>query len=490
MGFLITLLYFLFFVSITYWINKKYISNIPTYTLPILFTLKTGYAAFFLYIYTFHYGGGELTMDAGMFFKESQILYHVFNQSPTDYFQFLFGLNDDPAFIDKYLEATSHWNSGLRFLLNDSRNVIRANSLILFLSGGYVFVHFIIFSFFSFLGGFDLFQWLKKKTQIPHVFLLIILTLAPSVAFWSSSIIKEPLMILGLCLLLRGLFDNLSIQSKSWRILLGILLMIGFKTYVGIFILPVIIYLGWSYFFKKQWLAFSLFLAIGIFGIVAIKLSNKVAYIISNQQEDFYNVTNGGLYLEGDKEHYYYIEYRNRDHFNFSNEYATLTDTVTAFKMKRNENYKRFPFQLDSIGNAYKVHLNWDMAGSRVYITPIEDNYWKMWMIAPEALFNAFCQPIPNKSSTWLQYPALLENIIYIISLILAFFFFPKQLEDKDKRIISSLWVYVLLIGLIIGWTTPVSGAIVRYFIPAQVALLVIFILKFDYIKFKKRFFT
>src|SRR5690554_7588790 len=84
-------------------------------TLSLLFLVKFAYALFFLYVYTYYYGGGELTADAGMFFKESKILHDVFAQSPGDFFQFLFGLNDDPEFINKYLDNTTHWNGGQRF---------------------------------------------------------------------------------------------------------------------------------------------------------------------------------------------------------------------------------------------------------------------------------------------------------------------------------------------------------------------------------------
>nr|WP_299201843.1 hypothetical protein [uncultured Brumimicrobium sp.] len=456
-------------------------------TLSLLFLVKFAYALFFLYVYTYHYGGGELTADAGMFFKESKILHDVFAQSPGDFFQFLFGLNDDPEFINKYLDNTTHWNGGQRFLPNDSRHVIRVNALLHFISNGEVIIHFIFLSFASFIGGVDLYQWLKKKSNLPPRFLLILMTLTPSIAFWGSSIIKEPLMILGLCLFLRGVFDDLSIGRKAWRIVIGGALTFAFKPYVILCLFVMLLfYLVFSKFFQKQWLAIIVFGTLGIGALVGTGYADKMAYVISNQQEDFINLRDGGLYIHGDEEHFYYIYYSNRTHFSFEDGVATLEEPVHAYYMKKNENHERFPIYLDQVGKSYPIYLTLQETGSKVEVTLIKDNFWQMLLNGPEAIFNSFLQPIPNKNSSWLQYPAFVENLFLILAAVLSFFIFPKTLEQKDKRITVSLALFALLIALIVGWTTPVSGAIVRYIVPALIATVIIFALKFDYNKIKK----
>ena len=463
---------------------------LPSYTLPLLFVIKIAYAFFFLYVYTYHYGGGELTADAGVFFKESKVLYNVFYQSPQDFFQFMFGLDDSPEFINKYLASTTHWNGGERFLPNDSRHVIRINALLLFISNGEVIIHFILFSFASFMGGFDLFQWLKKKSNITPLLLLIILTLAPSLAFWSSSIIKEPLMILGLSIFICGVFDDISITKKTWRIIIGGILTIAFKPYVFIcLIVALIYYFVFSKLFRKQWLAL---LSFGVFGVGILLLtgySNKIAYVIANQQEDFINLRDGGLYLNGDEQHYYYIYYANRDHFNLENGTATLLEPVGAYYLKKNENFERFPIKLNEVGKSYPIYLTLNESGSKVNVTLIKDDFWQLLLNIPEAIINSFSQPIPNKKSTWLQYPAFLENILFIFIAIYAFFLFPNRLSQNDKRTAITLSLFAAFIAMIVGWTTPVSGAIVRYIIPAHVAVLVVFALKLDYVKWRNKMF-
>ena len=483
------ILYTVVFLLITYWIGKKQLDQIPNTMLPILFLIKIGYALFFLYVYTYHYGGGELTADAGMFFRESKVLHDVFYQSPKDFFQFIFGINNDPEFISQYLDSTTHWNGGQRFLPNDSRHVIRVNALLHFISNGEVVVHFIILSFASFMGGVDLYQWLKKKSNLSPRILLILMTLTPSIAFWGSSIIKEPLMILGLCLFIRGAFDNISIGRKAWRLIIGGILTFAFKPYVLICLLAALLYyIVFSRAFRKQWLGVLTFSALSIGVLVGTGYSDKFAYVISNQQEDFINLRDGGLYVHGDEEHFYYIYYDNRSHFTIKDGMATLNEPVGAYYMKKNENFERLPIRLDEVGKSYPVYLTLEKTGSKVHVTLINDNFWQMLLNTPEAIVNSFIQPIPNKDSTWLQYPALIENILFILAAVLTFFIFPKSISQQEKRIIVTLGLFAAFIAMIVGWTTPVSGAIVRYIVPAQLAIIIIFAMKIDYNKLKEKF--
>lgn len=490
MGILLVILYTVTFLLLCYWINKRYIKVLPSYTLPLLFLVKIAYAFFFLYVYTYHYGGGELTADAGVFFKESETLYNVFYKSPYDFFQFLFGLNNDQAFINKYLESTTHWNRGELYLPNDARNVIRVNALLRFISYGEVIIHFIILSFASFMGGVDLYHWLKKKSNLPPLLLITLLTLAPSLAFWSSSLIKEPLMIFGLFIFIRGVFDDISIPRKVWRILLGTVLTITFKPYVFICLLGALIYyFVFSKFFRRQWIAVIAFGVLGIGALLITGYSEKFTYVISKQQEDFVNLRDGGLYLHADENHFYYIYYANRNHFEYENGKAKLIKPVGAYYMKSNQNQERIPTKLDEVGTTYPVYLQLHETGSKVEVTLIKYNFWQMLLNIPEAIVHSFLQPIPNKQSTWLQYPAFLENILFVFTAISTFFLFPKRLTQKEKRIAVSLCLFAAFIAMIVGWTTPVSGAIVRYIIPAHVAIIAVFAIKLDYVKLKQKLF-
>ena len=458
-----------------WYVNRKYLSEFKAFVLPGLFAIKFLIALFFLYVYTYYYGGGELTADAGRFFEESKVLKNVFYQSPTDYFKFLFGLDNDPVFINKYLESTNHWNGGNQVLPNDSRNVIRVNSLLLFVSNGQVIVHFLLFSMASFLGGVDLYQFIKKRSRLPKGFLLILMTLTPSIAFWSSSIIKEPLMILGLCLVLRAAFDNINLKRKVWRYLLGGILLVGFKPYVFVCLLfALIFYWFFSRITKSQILNLVLYSAIGFGALFFTGLLDKGVYLISKQQEDFINVRDGGLYLFEDDEHYLYIYHNNRNHFKIEGNQATLIEPVGAFYMRIDNNFDREPIQLKNIGKTYRVGVQMNKAGSGISVTTIREDGATMIKMIPEVLFNTLIRPIPRLNSSWLHYPAFIENILVLIGLLLAVIIFPRKLNRRDSRIIFTLTIFSCMIYLIVGWTTPVVGAIVRYVIPGLLGIILI----------------
>lgn len=482
-------IYFIITLYLTWRVNHKEIPEVHPLWLPGLLVFKYIYAYFFLFIYTEYYGGGELTADAGRFFEESMILHDIAYESPKDFLQFLFGLNDSPEFINSYLSQTNHWNAGGQFLLNDSRNVMRANALLLFISNGSVYIHFLLFSFASFAGSVDIFQFLKKKSTVPPSLLLAILLLAPSIAFWSSSIIKEPLLMLGFFIFVRGIFDDLSFKRRFWRILVGGLLLIGFKPYVFIAIL-----LGLAYYYLFSKISRFALLNVLIYFLVATSALyftdnlSKVTHIISKQQEDFMNVRDGGLYLDAGDNHYYYIYYNNRDKFEIIGRKAVLKKPTGAMYMKISENFQRTPLNLKSVGDTFDIVVRMSKAGSGIEVTPIKDDFGTMILMVPESLYNTHVRPLPHAHKTWLALPAFVEKIIYLLGLLLALFLFNKKSSPNENRMLWSLGIIAVVISLIVGWTTPVVGAIVRYIIPAQAALLIIVLIKFDWEAFTKIF--
>lgn len=445
---------------------------------------------FFLYVYTYHYGGGELTADAGRFFEEAKVLHAVFFENPKLYFQFLFNWNVNQELIDTYLEATSHWNASGRLIPNDSRNVIRVNSVLLFISNGNIFIHFIFFSLVSFLAGLDFAQFIRKHSDFSIRWIIIGLTLTPSIAFWGSSIIKEPLMIAGLFMLLRGIFDVLTLKQRVIRIILGTIGMSLFKPYVLFVLLPfLLLYLLFRFLPK-----ISRLLIAGIYFTVlflAGELTNsneRVVYSISKQQEDFINLRDGGLYLIDDDTHYIYIYYANRNKFSFNNGYATLQEPTGAFYMKANENFKRETIELTDVGKTWKIGVSLEETASGIAATPIDESRIQLIKNIPEALINTLIRPFPWDPGSWLKYLATIENLVLLLLLVLTIFYRKRIPEQRINDVLCVLILFGISTALIVGWTTPVLGAIVRYNVPATVIIvtLVLFTLKAQETNFTK----
>ena len=66
------------------------------------------------------------------------------------------------------------------------------------------------------------------------------------------------------------------------------------------------------------------------------------------------------------------------------------------------------------------------------------------------------------------------------VLLIATLLFFRREINRKELSIIVALFVFSLILALLIGWTTPVLGAIIRYKVPIQLAMMVVTLIVFN----------
>ena len=105
----------------------------------------------------------------------------------------------------------------------------------------------------------------------------------------------------------------------------------------------------------------------------------------------------------------------------------------------------------------------------------------------PEALTNSLLRPYLNDPGKNLKFFACFETYILFAFLIIALIR-RRKLGESELNFVISCLIFIISLSLIIGWTTPVLGAIVRYRMPAYyVLLLVAFILVNPIKKWKKK---
>jgi len=474
----ISIFYILILLWISLWINKKYIKELPKTTLPIMFIIKLLFAGVFIYIYTYYYGDGELSEDSADFLHDSKVLFDLFFQSPSDFFQIFFDINRDTNYLEHHLSETSKWLGGNHLIYNDTKNIIRINTLFYFFSFGTFYTHFILFSFISLMGALELFQWIKTKTTLPLLFVLLLLVAIPGISVWGSSNLKEPMIILGLALFFRGMFDK-EVRNRRLRVVSGAILLLLFKSYIFVVCILVVILVLFFKTFKKTALSLITFSTFGL--ILFLTFSNTITNIISNKQADFMNVAKGGLYLYGDDENFYYIPIESTHLLTFKNEnYVLIEKPVEAYAMKKNERIERVPILLNEIGVQYKIHLNMVGAKSELNYTLINGSTKQLLLNIPESLRITFLEPIPTKNSSNLQYYSFFENILYILMFLIGVYSVIKN-KIKEQEIFFSLMFYMLILSIGMGWVTTISGAIVRYMIPVHLMIVVFFIYFFRF---------
>jgi len=441
-------------------------------TAVFLFKILLGWL--FMYVYSRIYGVGAETVDWEEFIHDSVVLRNVAFQDVGTYLKFLFGFSNE-ADVQHYLMNTNHWAAGDLALMNDSRNVLRLNSLIAFLFNGNVYYHIGFISFFVVLCFRELYLALYTKVWLNKRLFWWVLLLFPSVAFWTASMLKEPFMVMGMCLLFSGLFGNHRKYSLLWRLLLGLLLLIGFKPYVFIcLIIPVLIYVICCWLKVKQSFLYALFSGIVIILLFASSgIRDKVVHQLTRMQFDFINVGRGGVHVVHGSNFYYFTPDQLSD-VEMKNDSLYLLKPLTA---KLVTTGMKLPFDdvhLSPKNGPWAIYFVGLSCGSYFELTPINGSFNNLIRIMPEGLSNAAFRPFPSDKGSWLKWLNFLETIFLFGGIVITTFSKRIVRDKEQKQIILMLLVFSICLCLLIGLVTPVMGALVRYRMPAYLALLLI----------------
>ena len=116
-------------------------------------------------------------------------------------------------------------------------------------------------------------------------------------------------------------------------------------------------------------------------------------------------------------------------------------------------------------------------------LEPTISSYLKLF---PKALVNAFFYPFFINCKTTLQYLVSTENLMFILFLILSLFY--KSKEKLNKNFLLFLISSVLLLFILVGYSTAIGGALVRYKVPFLPLLWMIPLLIIDVEKCKGQF--
>jgi hypothetical protein len=436
-------------------------------------------ACAFFYVYSEIYGKGKLSEDAGAYIEEAAILNTIYKDNPNDYYNLIFNKHDFETTIIHYFENIKISRIGPpAFLINDTRNQIKLISLISLLIGEEVFTLFAFFCLLSFIGLLVLWRSLVKKTSMNPIVVFLFLVLPISLLFWTSSPLKESTSLFGLQLLFAAYIEN----NKTLRWILvgaiGLIFTLLFKPYIF-----VILVLGWLVvqlyvkLFNEKKLSYAFTVVALIILASYYSLPKKVMYAVSDKQFDFVNVARGGVHMEGDT-CYYFLEKKNRSKIEIRNSMVHVLIPVQVIaiekgKIRREQFFTLYP-------NKEKLRFEYEQfGGSSFFKTKAIDRKWINLLLAiPQAISNTFLRPFP-----WTGFISI-QNILLTLENLFYLFLFYQILRKKNqiinmkiKELIHILLVSSFLFAIVIGLTTPISGAIVRYRIPIHLFLLISFIL-------------
>ncbi|MDF1672438.1 MAG: hypothetical protein P1U41_02980 [Vicingaceae bacterium] len=424
--FLISIVYFLVFCFIIS--RTKYFKDtiIPRHWFILLFSLKVVISIILTAIYTHYYKDRE-TADIFKYFDDSKIMFDALGNNPIDYIKMLFGLdNDNIYFTTKYYKNMGHWIRPYgNELFSDSHVIIRFNAFVRLFSFGFIQVHNIFINFITLSGLTAIYKAFKPYLVNKEKALFYSIALLPSLLFWGSGLLKEGLILFGFGFLTLHFFRIH--KQFNFISILAIIVSCLIITYTKFYLLAALI--------------------IPLFGYTINKLLKKKSYV-------GYLISGLTILIIT------YILQHVNPNWNIVNIIANKQQTFSRFIIEVETNSG---FLLPELNNTISIIKN-----------------------IPNALNNTLIRPYPWECKSPFVWLSLSENIL-ILSLILIAFLFRKRNNNNYNIIYFSLIFSISLI-ILIGLTTPVFGAIVRYKIPAVLFLLIGLITILDIEKLKSKF--
>lgn len=106
--------------------------------------------------------------------------------------------------------------------------------------------------------------------------------------------------------------------------------------------------------------------------------------------------------------------------------------------------------------------------------TQIERNWSAVMSCAPKSMVNAIIQPLPHSKSNVFQWIAFIENLLILSFLIYCII---RGRAGPEREYVWFIVLFVAVLYLILGLTTPVAGALVRYKVPGLVMSMILCLL-------------
>lgn len=434
-------------------------------------------SAIFILIFSFYYSNGTIYGDAGNFLNDSLFLNEFAKTAPLEYLKLLFGFDiDESYFQSPPLSNTNIWSYGENGdLMNDNRLIIRINSIIHFISFQNVYVHGLTLSFLGLVGLIGIHQSFIPLIKNPQLFYYIIL-LFPPVLFWGSGITKEALLLFGLGLYFSGLVAVLKKKNFPSIVLLliGTAILLLNKPYVGLIVIAMssFLFLGKYFGFNKALrLAIPLILVLVTYSLTITPQPINLLEKISYKQRDLTNMGKGGVFFINDSA-FCAFDYKYLDHFERQDEakIKVLEDCEGEYKLFGESNF--YPFKIKSDQRLYDLYLIQPPSSSFIETPLINYNRWAMVTSLPTVFLNTMVRPFPWDNGSNFKHVSFLCNIMLVG--LLVFSLTNKRKLSNSEKFYNRFFIYTaIVIFIIIGWTTPILGAIVRYKMAAELLLII-----------------
>lgn len=371
-----------------------------------LFMLKIAIGVLVWWIYTYYYTE-KSTSDIYRFFSDALVAYDLLNARPDLYYKLVTGIDGQtPELLPVYDTMNNWYKSFDDGFINENRTLIRLNALLMPLTAGSYFGNLVLVCFAGTLAQAYLFKAVTGVFSLNPLLVFALLNLWPSELFWSSALMKEPMLMGGLALTL-GSAIHLKTKKNPRAFLIfipGFLLILFSKFYVGL----------------------ALVAPFGAFFITPLKATVRKSLGISLL---FLALIPALVLLWG--------------------KLVPQRDIPTLIAAKK---------------NAFANVAETTNAGSAFQIPELKPDLTSLIKLAPTGVINALFRPFPQDADSLMEWAAVFENGLFLG--IIAFLIYQMNRNSPWKAWSFNLITFGLLVLALGGITVNISGALVRYKMP------------------------
>jgi hypothetical protein len=362
-------------------------------------------------LYTYYYHGGDTTT----YHNASLVLTTYAKQDISGYTRLLF-FN---TFKEEALRTAIPFTQFADF--SNSFYFVKLLSVINFVTSGAYYLNALYLSLFSFWGAARFAALLVQVFPQWRSSAVVAFLFFPSVAFWSAGLSKDALMYGSMCWVFFFALSSAHGRPTSfWQILL----------------VPLILYI----FIKIKLFYAAVMVPLLILYIMIMKAPGMCYLQRGQQVKSFLFAVAGGLLL------------------------ATLL-----------HDFLPIDFLLEQSTNNYFFLLKKSLHGPHIVLESMEPTIKGMAYSYPEAFLSAVYRPFLGEAWEPLYMLLGLENLLLLLLTVLAIASLFKKANLKIEPLHVLLLLLVLLLGGIVGLTTPNFGSLSRYrivFLPFLVYLL------------------
>lgn len=365
--------------------------------------------------------------DLFNYYRDGLALYSAVEVNPADYFKMVSGICADDPQLECYYDKTDFWYKAWNYgLLNDNRTIIRYNAILDLFTQGNFWLNLIISAFVAFCGAYFLALAMlgfcgKRWIAVVSAFFV------PSVAFWSSGMMKECLVMFSVGLLMFS-------WTALWR-------------KFGVVKLLVVIASAYFLFLAKFYVLLAM-----LPGMVMLTLPSRLGakkLLVSSVAVFVVVVT---------------LFFFSGSIFGYD-----LVDTI----VKKQHDFVNM------------VNTEANYSGSNIEIKELEPTILGFASCLVPAYINTLFRPFVTEADSFIKLVCCAENLLFLLLFLYMCIRF-KPIDNNQFRFILFTLCFMLVLYALIGMTTPNLGALVRYKIPVMPFLLCSMLTATDFNRLKK----